>query len=212
MDNSISVKDLSFCYKNKKENNIVLVKKNLNFQRGKIHCISGRSGAGKTTLLSLLGGLEKPDSGEILYEGINIESIGFRKYRSKYVGFVFQNFNLLDYMTAAQNVKTSIEIAKPKKQEDVYEILESLGITKEKADRNVNCLSGGEQQRVAIACAIAKEAEVILADEPTGNLDSQTAMEIFSVLKEIAHKKNKYVIVITHSPEIAKLCDAEMKL
>ena len=212
MDNSISVKDLSFCYKNKKEKNIVLVKKNLDFQRGNIYGITGRSGAGKTTLLSLLGGLEKPDSGEICYEGNNIERIGFRNYRSKYVGFVFQNFNLLDYMTAAQNVRTSIEIANPKQKEDVYEILESLGITKEKADRNVNCLSGGEQQRVAIACAIAKEAEVILADEPTGNLDSQTAMEIFNVLKEIAHKKNKYVIVITHSPEIAKLCDIEMKL
>ncbi len=212
MDNSITVNELSFSYKDKKSKNRIFEKLNLVFHRGSIHSITGRSGAGKTTLLSLLGGLEKPDSGEILYEGKNIKSIGLRKYRSKYVGFVFQNFNLLDYMTAAQNVKTSIEIANPKKQADVYQVLESLGIIKDKAERNVNCLSGGEQQRVAIACAIAKDAEVILADEPTGNLDPQTAMEIFSVLKDIAHKKNKYVIVITHSPEIAKLCDNEMRL
>ncbi len=135
-----------------------------------------------------------------------------RKYRSEYVGFVFQNFNLLDYMTAAQNVRTSIEIANYKRNADVYRTLKSLGIPREKADRNVNFLSGGEQQRVAIACAIAKDAQVILADEPTGSVDPQTAIEIFDILRELAHNKNKYVIVVTHSPEIAKLCDKEIKL
>ncbi len=212
MENKLIVKNLNFGYKHKKSKNVIIDNMNLAFRRGKVYGITGRSGTGKTTLLSLLGGLEKPDGGEILYEGNNIEHIGLKKYRSEYVGLVFQHFNLLDYMSAVQNVKVSKDIAHSQKETDIYRLLDSLGITKEKADRNVQCLSGGEQQRVAIACAIAKDAEIILADEPTGNLDSLTAVEIFNILKEIAHVKDKYVIIVTHSTEIAGLCDEEIKL
>lgn len=212
MENKLIVKNLNFGYGNKKSKNVIIDNMNLVFKRGKVYGITGRSGTGKTTLLSLLGGLERPDGGEILYEGKSIEHIGLKKYRSEYVGFVFQHFNLLDYMSAVQNVKVSKEIAHSKKETDIYRLLDSLGITKKKADRNIQCLSGGEQQRVAIACAIAKDAEIILADEPTGNLDSLTAVEIFNILREIAHVKNKYVIIVTHSAEIAGLCDEEIKL
>lgn len=212
MENKLTVKDLNFGYGNKKSKNVIIDNMNLVFKRGKVYGITGRSGTGKTTLLSLLGGLERPDGGEILYEGKSIERIGLKKYRSEYVGFVFQHFNLLDYMSAVRNVKVSKEIAHSKKETDIYWLLDSRGITKKKADRNIQCLSGGEQQRVAIACAIAKDAEIILADEPTGNLDSLTAVEIFNILREIAHVKNKYVIIVTHSAEIAGLCDEEIKL
>ena len=212
MKNKLIVKNLNFGYWYKKSRNVIIDNMNLVFERGKVYGITGRSGTGKTTLLSLLGGLERPDGGDILYEGESIGHIGLKKYRSEYVGLVFQHFNLLDYMSAVKNVKVSKDIAHSGKATDIYQLLESLGITKEKADRNIQCLSGGEQQRVAIACAIAKDAEIILADEPTGNLDSLTAVEIFNILKEIAHVKNKYVIIVTHSAEIAKLCDEELKI
>lgn len=212
MEDKITVKNLDFAYQNKKSRNVIIDNMNLVFKRGKVYGITGRSGTGKTTLLSLLGGLERPDGGEILYEGKNIGHIGLKKYRSEYVGLVFQHYNLLDYMSAVQNVKVSKDIAHSRKETDIYQLLDSLGITKEKADRNVQCLSGGEQQRVAIACAIVKDAEIILADEPTGNLDPLTSVEIFNLLKEIAHVKNKYVIIVTHSEEMAKLCDEEIRL
>lgn len=204
--------NLTFYYKYKKQKHYIFEGYNIGFERGKIYAVTGRSGTGKSTLLSLLGGLKIPQSGTVLYDGVNINQIGRQVFLGRHVGIVFQAYNLIDYMSAVQNVIVSKEIAGCKKGADAYGTLESLGISREKAERNINSLSGGEQQRVAIACAIAKNADIILADEPTGNLDDKTAMDIFLLLEKLAHEQNKYVIMATHDKTLAALCDESIVL
>ena len=153
-----------------------------------MYAILGPSGCGKTTLLSLLGGLDSPTSGAILFEGKDVAQTGLAGHRKKNVSFIFQSYNLIDYMTPQENVRLISK--KP-----AFPFLERLGLTKEETRRNVLKLSGGQQQRVAIARALASEAPVILADEPTGNLDEETAQDITEILKESAHQMNKCVVV-----------------
>ena len=191
----LEVKDVGYYYFSDKP---VLKGINLSFEKGKFYAICGPSGCGKTTLLSLMGGLDEPKSGEILYEGQNImeKGKGLAWHRKNNVAFVFQNYNLIEYMTPKENVLLTAK-------EDPMPVLESLGITKEEAGRNVLKLSGGQQQRVAIARALASHAPVILADEPTGNLDEDTAAEITQILKSNAHEQGRCVIVVTHSDAVA---------
>lgn len=187
----------------------VLKNVSFNFENGKIYSIVGKSGAGKTTLLSLLSALAKPSSGNILYQDKDIRKINPYKFRSKYVGVVFQNFNLLTKLTALENVILSMDISGKKiknKKEKAYELLESVGLNKDEANRRVLKLSGGQQQRVAIARALSYEPEIILADEPTGNLDTETQNEILAILRKLA-EAGKCVILVTHSPEVAKQSD-----
>ena len=174
-------------------------------ETGKMYAILGPSGCGKTTLLSLLGGLDSPTNGKILFNGTDIEQTGLGRHRKKHVSFIFQSYNLIDYMTPQENVRLTAK--KP-----ALPFLERLGLTKEESKRNVLKLSGGQQQRVAIARALASEAPVILADEPTGNLDEDTAQEITEILKESAHEQDKCVIVVTHSGELAKQADVVFRL
>lgn len=175
------------------------------FEAGKIYAILGPSGCGKTTFLSLLGGLDSPVGGQVLFQGEDIEKKGLAWHRKHNAAFIFQNYNLIDYMTPAENVALTSKLPP-------LPILERLGITKEEARRNVLKLSGGQQQRVAIARALASDAGVILADEPTGNLDEDTAVEIADILKECAHQMNKCVIVATHANELAAQADVVLKL
>ena len=179
----------------------------LSFEKGKFYAICGPSGCGKTTLLSLIGGLYEPKSGEILYEGQSImeKGKGLAWHRRNNVAFVFQNYNLIEYMTPRENVLLTAK-------ENPMPILKSLGISEEEARRNVLKLSGGQQQRVAIARALASHAPVILADEPTGNLDEDTAAEITQILKDNAHKQGRCVIVVTHSDAVANEADVVLKL
>ena len=170
------------------------------FEQGKMYAILGPSGCGKTTLLSLLGGLVSPDSGQILYQGEDISKSGLSLHRRRNVAFIFQGYNLIDYLTPIENVALT-------SKQPPLPILEQLGLTAEEARRNVLKLSGGQQQRVAIARALASDAQVILADEPTGNLDEETAAEITDILRESAHKSGKCVVVVTHSREIAQKAD-----
>lgn len=172
---------------------------------GKMYAILGPSGCGKTTLLSLLGGLDSPTSGNILFDGKDISQTGLADHRKNHVSFIFQAYNLIDYLTPAENVSLTSKLPP-------LPILERLGLTKEEAKRNVLKLSGGQQQRVAIARALASEAPVILADEPTGNLDEDTAQDITEILKESAHQMNKCVVVVTHSNELAKQADVVLRL
>ena len=169
----------------------------------------GSTGAGKTTLLSILSGLAKPTSGHIYYDEKDMSKINPYKFRSNYVGVVFQSFNLLTKLTAVENVVLSMNIARKKiknKKEHAYKLLESVGLSKEEADRRVLKLSGGQQQRVAIARALSYEPDIILADEPTGNLDGETQDEILKILKGLANK-GKCVIMVTHSPAVAEQSD-----
>ena len=172
---------------------------------GKIYAILGPSGCGKTTLLSLLGGLDSPTSGQILFDGQDIAKKGLSYHRKNNISFIFQAYNLIDYLTPAENVALTSNLPP-------LPLLERLGLTKEEAKRNVLKLSGGQQQRVAIARALASEAPVILADEPTGNLDEDTAQDIIDILKESAHQMNKCVVVVTHSNELAKQADEVFRL
>lgn len=179
------------------------------FENGKVYSIVGKSGAGKTTLLSILSGLAKPSSGRLLYQDKDIKKINPYKFRSKYVGVVFQNFNLLTRFTALENVILSMDISGKKikhKKALAYELLNSVGLSRDEANRRVLKLSGGQQQRVAIARTLAYEPDIILADEPTGNLDVETQNEILAILKDLA-AKGKCVIMVTHSPEVADQSD-----
>lgn len=192
------------------------VLKNLSFEfeSGKTYCITGKSGAGKTTLLSVLSGLAKPTSGDILYSGNNIKKIDRYRFRSRYIGVIFQSYNLLTKFTATENVILSMEIAgvkKVKKKQKAIELLRSVGLDENEAHRRILHLSGGQQQRVAIARALSYDPEIILADEPTGNLDGETQTEIMKIFKALA-AKGKCVILVSHSPEVANACDVRYDL
>ena len=198
----LALQNVEYSYDKKKK---VLKGINAQMETGKMYAILGPSGCGKTTLLSLLGGLDSPTNGQILFNGTDIEQSGLGHHRKKHVSFIFQSYNLLDYMTPQENVRLTAK--KP-----ALPFLERLGLTKEESKRNVLKLSGGQQQRVAIARALASEAPVILADEPTGNLDEDTAQDITEILKESAHEQDKCVIVVTHSGELAKQADVVFRL
>ena len=165
----------------------------------------GASGSGKTTFLSLLAGLDAPVSGQILYNGENIRKKGLNYHRRHNISLVFQNYNLIDYLTTEENVKLG-------GRKNAGRLLREVSIPKEDWKRNVLKLSGGQQQRVAIARALASEARVLLADEPTGNLDEETAAEIIELLKRTAHELGKCVIVVTHSKQLAKEADEILEM
>ena len=184
------------------------------FEKGKIYCIVGKSGAGKTTLLSLLSGLASPDNGEIIYDGKNVAKIDKYTFRSRYIGVVFQSFNLITKYTALENVILSMDVAGYKcknKKERAIELLNSVGLDEEEANRRVLKLSGGQQQRVAIARALSYDPDIILADEPTGNLDTETQNEIMHIFRDLA-EQGKCVILVSHSPDVASMCDERYEL
>lgn len=194
----------------------VLNNKSISFEKGKTYALFGESGVGKTTTLMLLGGLEKPDEGIICLDGVNIADIGFQNLRRNKIAYVFQNYQLFPYMTAIENVLVAIRIyernLEDEHKERCIDLLDKIGIDREDMNRPVNKLSGGQQQRVAIVRAIVNEADYILADEPTGNLDEENAKKIMDLLSELAHEYNKCVIVVTHSSMIREMCDIQIKL
>ena len=198
----MELQSVKYTYDGKK---YVLKDVSARFEAGTLYAITGPSGCGKTTLLSLLGGLDSPGGGKVLCGGVDIEQSGLSEHRKKGVSFIFQSYNLIDYMTPLENVSLVTKLPP-------LPLLERLGLTAAEAGRNVLKLSGGQQQRVAIARALACEAGVILADEPTGNLDEDTAAEITEILKESAHQLNKCVIVVTHSNAMARQADVVLRL
>ena len=198
----MEIKGVRYSYDNKRN---VLKGVNVELDAGKMYAILGPSGCGKTTLLSLLGGLDSPLEGQILFDGQDIEITGLAAHRKNNVAFIFQSYNLIDYLTPKENVALTSKLPP-------QPILERVGLTEEESKRNVLKLSGGQQQRVAIARALASDAKVILADEPTGNLDEDTAAEITAILKECAHQMNKCVVIVTHSNELAKQADVIFRL
>lgn len=201
----LKLENISFTYDKKP----IFKNLNLQFEKGKVYAIVGKSGTGKTTLLSVLSGLAAPTSGNVYYKGQDVEKINKYDFRSKYVGVVFQSFNLLTKFTAFENVSLSMDIANfnvNDKKQYVYDLLESVGLDREQANSRILKLSGGQQQRVAIARALSYQPEVILADEPTGNLDGETEAEIIKILRDLANQ-GKCVIIVTHTPAVAKAAD-----
>ena len=199
---TLELKNVSYAYEKGKA---VLQNVSVSLENGKMYAILGPSGSGKTTLLSLLGGLDVPTQGGALFDGEDIAAKGLEHHRRNHISLIFQSYNLIDYMTPVENVRLTAKL-------DAAPILERLGLKQDEITRNVLKLSGGQQQRVAIARALASDAPVILADEPTGNLDADTAEEITAILKESAHTFGKCVVVVTHSGEVAKQADMVLEI
>lgn len=198
----LELKNVSYAYEKGKA---ILTNVSARLDTGKMYAILGPSGSGKTTLLSLLGGLDTPTKGEVLFDDEGITVKGLEYHRRNHISLIFQSYNLIDNMTPIENVQLTAK-------QDAVPILERLGLKKDEISRNVLKLSGGQQQRVAIARALASDTPIILADEPTGNLDADTAEEITAVLKESAHAFGKCVIVVTHSADVAKQADVVLEI
>ena len=196
--------NVGYAYRGKRSRD-VLVGINMGFRAGTMYAVTGPSGSGKTTLLSLLAGLDDPTAGRVLHRGRDIRETGLLAYRRDTMSLVFQSYNLIASLTVRENVL----LGGPG---DPDELLERVGIGAELRGRSVLKLSGGQQQRVAIARALAGTSEVILADEPTGNLDEETEASIIEVLKRCAHEDGTCVIVVTHSSRVCAAADEVVDL
>lgn len=215
METVLGFEDVSYHYLDGSSNVTILDKANYSFEKGKIYAIVGASGSGKTTTIVLAGGLDKPKAGKVCFKGMDTAKIGLNKYRRNDISIVFQSYNLIHYMNAYENVANAIEIAGIKvnnKKEYCLKILNNLGLSNEQCFRDIRKLSGGQQQRVAIARAIAKDVDLILADEPTGNLDEKNSRDILKTFIDLAHNNDKCVIIVTHSPSLAQKCDVQLKI
>lgn len=189
------------------------------FYPGTLYAIMGRSGSGKSTLLSLLAGMDLPLSGEILINGEVLSKLDRDKYRREIVGMIFQSYYLLPHLTAAENISLAMElsgkykgVSKAERNNKIDSLLCSVGLTPSHGKKRATRLSGGEQQRIAIARTLGADPEIILADEPTGNLDNENSAVIISILKELAHDSGKCVIVVTHSDTIAAEADVVLHM
>ena len=204
----MKIENISYRYDGGSRN--VLNNMNAEFETGKLYTIVGKSGSGKTTLLSLLSGLDACTDGAIFYNGKNLKEIDRDNYRAKNIGVVFQSYNLLLNATAVENIVLSMNISGSDiadKKAYAYKLLEDMDIDEETANRKILKLSGGEQQRVGIARALSHNPDIIIADEPTGNLDSDTESAIMSILTRLAHDENKCVIIVTHSKKVSSYAD-----
>lgn len=211
---TLKVENLQHHYADGDKTRKILKGIDYSFENGKLYTIAGPSGSGKTTFLSIIAGLDIQKDGKVLYNDKDIRDIGLTNYRRVDVSIVFQAYNLINYLTAIENVILAMEISgdiKDKRKIAEQKLME-VGFDKDKMNRVVSKLSGGEQQRVAIARSIATNPDFIFADEPTGNLDTATEGEIIEIFKELAHVQNKCVIVVTHSHELEKKADVNIKL
>jgi len=187
------------------------------FEEGTFYTVLGPSGSGKTTLLSIMAGLDKQESGKIYFNGEDVDKIGLYKYRRNKIGVVFQSYNLINYLTGLENVElamteTDNKIPTRNRRELAMALLNMVGIASTKAERLITHLSGGEQQRIAIARAIAKNEDLLFADEPTGNLDTETEGEIIRIFQMLAEKYGKTIIAVTHSNAVSRLSDKRVLL
>ena len=204
----LSLQDVTYQYEGAKKP--VLQEIQADFETGALYGIMGKSGAGKSTLLSLISGLDIATGGLVSYNGMDMRKLDRDRYRAKDIGVIFQGYNLLTNATAVENIELSMYISKAKtrnKRQEAYAMLEKVGIDRETTNRKVLKLSGGEQQRVGIARALSHNPNLIIADEPTGNLDGDTEENIMRIFHEIAHDQNKCVIIVTHSNKVASHCD-----
>jgi putative ABC transport system ATP-binding protein len=207
----LELREVNYRYEGSSET--VLKKVSASFESGKVYTIIGQSGAGKSTLLSLISGLDTCKDGDIYYNGTSLGSIDRDEYRSKKVGVIFQSYNLLLNSTPVYNITLSMNISESEvkdrkaKKDMAYSLLQKVGIDRETADRKILKLSGGEQQRVGIARALSHNPDVIIADEPTGNLDTETENAVLEILSRLAHEENKCVIIVTHSENVTAIAD-----
>ncbi len=205
---TLEIENITYYYTNPED--YLFKEVNQTFEKGTMYAILGQSGSGKTTFLSLLAGLDTPKTGKMYFDGKPIKWTNLTAYRKKTVSTVFQAYNLLTYMSAYDNVKTAIKISAVKFSNEKATIIEALakvGLSEDLIYKPVSKLSGGQQQRVAIARALVLNHDVIIADEPTGNLDEETTAQIVELFKKIAHEDNKIVIIVTHESDVAEASD-----
>ena len=204
----LKLENVGYRYKDAPKDNYVFKNINYEFEQGKMYAIKGKSGSGKTTLLSLITGLEKCTEGNIIYDGKPLKKMNLDKYRNTDIGIVFQSYNLLPRLTAIENIILSMDVSQVKvknKKQKALELMKEVGLSEEQSKRKILKLSGGEQQRIAIARSLSYNPKIIIADEPTGNLDKETEGEILKIFKHLAKEENKCVIIVTHSQNV---CDA----
>ena len=216
MGTILKLEDLCYSYIDGGYERQILKNLSFEFEEKKFYTILGPSGSGKTTLLSIIAGLDFAKSGHVYFRDKEITKSNVGKYRRNDISIVFQQYNLISYLTAVENVmlamsETDNELPKDKKNV-AYNLLERFGIVRSKADRMVGQLSGGEQQRVSIARSLASNVNLIFADEPTGNLDTATEIEIINIFKELAEEYGKTIIVVTHSNQVAEMSDQRVLL
>jgi len=203
------------CYRYKGSDRNVLKEVNCTFDAGRVFAVTGPSGSGKTTLLSIMSGLDKPTEGRVFIDGDDLSKIDLDSYRRERVSMIFQAFQLFPLFTALENVCYPMRqngMGKQQAKNRAIEYLESVGITKDKHKRFPSKLSGGEQQRVAIARALSTGARVLLADEPTGNLDVANGDVVMGILRRLAHEEKYCVVVVTHNMDIAEASDAVYRM
>ena len=212
---NLTLDNISFSYKTKYQTVQAVKNASCSFEQGKFYAVIGKSGSGKTTLLSLAAGLEVPDGGNIIFNGENIKNMNKDGYRRDIVSVIYQNFNLFPLLTVMENVIYPMTLKKSSKNaayKKAAEVLKKVGLDEKYYKRLPAMLSGGEQQRVAIARALASGTKVILADEPTGNLDSEKTKNIVELLAALAHEENCCIVVITHDQNVANAADCVYKM
>lgn len=213
--NSLVAKQVTYEYRNAVQTVKAVNGVSCDFQQGLVYALVGASGSGKTTFLSLLAGLDVPTSGTIELDGESTANMNRDSYRLNHVSVIYQNFNLFQHLTVLENAAYPLYVRKmPKKKADelAAEKLVQVGLKEDQFKRLPNMLSGGEQQRVAIARALASGSEIILADEPTGNLDSTNSRNIVEILRQLAHENDRCVIIVTHDPTVAEAADVVLKM
>lgn len=211
----IRVENVSYSYQNQYQKIEAVKEVSCSFEDGNMYAITGESGSGKSTFLSLLAGLDRPESGTILVEGENLLEMNRDAYRRKQISVVYQAFHLFPLLNAVENVMYPMElqgISRREARKQAEDCLREVGLGEKIFHQYPKMMSGGEQQRVAIARAMAAQGRILLADEPTGNLDSENEEHIVELLGKLAHERDYLVIVVTHNPEVARQADVCLKM
>lgn len=212
MENIISIRGLKKVYRMGQEKVFALNGIDLDIKKGEICCLYGTSGSGKSTLLNMVAGLEKPTRGSVVIKGIHVEKLNEKqlaKFRQKYVGFIFQSYNLLPNLTALENVTLPLMFkgySRKARNKEAIKMLKAVGL-ENRLNHKPNQMSGGQQQRVSIARAFVEKPEIILADEPTGNLDSKTTIEIMELISGMAEQYGQTILLVSHDNEAAAYAD-----
>ena len=212
---AIELRDVKYVYRSQYQSVEALRGVSCAFEAGRVYAVMGRSGSGKTTMLSLMAGLDVPTEGSVLCDGVSTADIDLERYRRERVAVIYQDFRLFPLLTVAENVMYPMELrgvrpAAAKKR--AAELIAKVGLPDTALDRFPAMLSGGEQQRVAIARALGMETKVLLADEPTGNLDSENGDNVFRVLQALAHDDGYCVVIVTHDEELGRRVDETLRL
>jgi putative ABC transport system ATP-binding protein len=213
----IELRDLAKTYDEGEQRRVVLCDTNATIRRGELTVLVGRSGSGKSTLLNLLSGIDEPTSGEVVIDGVAISALSERErtlFRRDRIGFIFQFFNLIPTLTVEENLLLPLELKgriRPEQRRSAFALLEEVGLA-DRAASYPDRMSGGEQQRLAVARALAHDPLLVLADEPTGNLDLETGLQVLEILDRLTRQAGKTMVMVTHSPEVVGRADRVFRI